>query len=98
MYFVDRSVAVIKPKAPFLAWLNAGALSLAECESADFDRIMQLIRKYADLPMDFADASLVALCERLGIRHVATFDGDFAIYRFRDRFSFHNVVSLTAQD
>ena len=22
MYFVDRSVAVIKPKAPFLAWLN----------------------------------------------------------------------------
>jgi hypothetical protein len=23
MYFVDRSVAVIKPKAPFLAWLNA---------------------------------------------------------------------------
>ncbi|WP_147692934.1 hypothetical protein [Vogesella mureinivorans] len=23
MYFVDRSVAVIKPKAPFLTWLNA---------------------------------------------------------------------------
>ncbi|GGY25014.1 hypothetical protein [Paludibacterium paludis] len=23
MYFVDRSVAVIKPRAPFLEWLNA---------------------------------------------------------------------------
>ena len=23
MYFVDRAVAVIKPKEPFLAWLNA---------------------------------------------------------------------------
>jgi len=23
MYFVDRSVAVIKPKAPFMDWLNA---------------------------------------------------------------------------
>jgi len=40
--------------------------------------VRELIEKYADWPMDFADA-VVALCERLGITHVASVDRHFAI-------------------
>ena len=38
--------------------------------------------RYADHPMDLADASLVAAAETLGIRRVFTLDrDDFATYR-----------------
>ena len=47
--------------------------------------------KYADLPADFADASLLALCERAGIDRIATLDRDFAVYRLRNRKRLVNV-------
>jgi predicted nucleic acid-binding protein len=41
-----------------------------------------LMKKYADLPMDYADASTVCLAAETGIQNVVTFDKkDFAIYR-----------------
>jgi len=42
--------------------------------------------------MDFADGVLVAICERLDIPHIATFDSDFSIYRFKGRRHFINVM------
>jgi predicted nucleic acid-binding protein len=68
-----------------LAWIQSGGLTVTEPEVGDFERIMELIEKYADLPMDFADAVVVALCERLGITHVASVDRHFAIYRYKGR-------------
>jgi predicted nucleic acid-binding protein len=44
-----------------------------------------LMEKYRDLPMDLADATLVALAESLGQRQVFTLDADFQVYRWRDR-------------
>ena len=42
--------------------------------------------KYADLPMDFADATLVVLAELLGTTTVFTLDRrDFGIYRLGRR-------------
>ena len=41
-----------------------------------------LMSKFSDLPMDFADASLVALAERLRLSRIFTVDlADFSIYR-----------------
>lgn len=46
------------------------------------ERIYQLQDRYADLPMDFADATIVEACERLDVRYVFTLDRkDFSIYR-----------------
>lgn len=40
-----------------------------------------LMKKYADLPMDYADATLVCLAAEAGIQNIATFDKkDFTIY------------------
>lgn len=40
------------------------------------------MEKYADLPMDYADATLVLLAERLGVFDVLTLDRrGFTVYR-----------------
>ena len=50
------------------------------------DRIVQLMRKYRDQPMDFADACLVVMSERLADCLVLTLDErDFSVYRRHDR-------------
>ena len=41
------------------------------------------MKRYARVPMDFADACLVALAESLGTGRILTLDGDFQIYRWR---------------
>ena len=67
------------------------ARRLVETENTDFDRVIELIEKYADLPMDFTDGLLVAICERLEVKHVATVDDDFTIYRYKGRGRFVNL-------
>ena len=47
--------------------------------------IAELMRKYADRPMDFADASLVWAAEQTGAREILTTDRDFETYRTRTR-------------
>ncbi len=49
------------------------------------------MRQYADRPMDFADASLVAIGENLSVRHIASLDADFHIYRLEGKETFHNI-------
>lgn len=56
----------------------------------DLPQIRALLAKYADLPADFADASLVALCDRIKIWDIASVDSDFTLYRGRDKQRFHN--------
>lgn len=60
------------------------AKHIYECESLlpqDFARIAELNARYADLPADFSDLSLVVISERLNIAAIATLDKDFNIYR-----------------
>lgn len=50
------------------------------------ERIVQLMRKYANLPMDFADACIVAMSEQVTDCLVLTLDRqDFSIYRRHGR-------------
>lgn len=37
--------------------------------------------KYADLPLDFVDAAVVAIAERFGEPNIATLDGDYHVVR-----------------
>ena len=42
----------------------------------------KLMKKYADLPMDYADATLVCLATETKIKYMVTFDKkNFAIYK-----------------
>lgn len=55
-------------------------------------RISELLIKYADRPMDFADASLVWAAEQTGAREILTTDQDFEIYRTRTQHRFERVL------
>jgi len=53
----------------------------------------ELMMQYADLPMDFADASLIVLAEHLGHgRIVSTDKRDFGAYRWKNRQPFQNLL------
>ena len=67
----------------FLNWVEAGAVTVEVKSPTDFSRIIELIIKYSDLPMDFADACLVFLGEKLNISNIATIDRDFDVYRLQ---------------
>jgi predicted nucleic acid-binding protein len=45
--------------------------------------VRALMRRYANVPMDFADACLVHLAEELNVGRILTLDDDFGIYRWR---------------
>ena len=65
-----------------LDFFLAGGATLVPSSTASLGRCRELIEKYADLPMDYADASLVALAEDLETDLVLTTDRrDFQIYR-----------------
>ena len=75
----------------FLQWIRACGTAIFHPEPADFERVAELMSKYADLPMDFCDALIVMMCERLQIDRVATLDRDFSVYRLHGRRRFRNL-------
>ena len=59
-----------------------GALRLLPLDLTDVPRLRQLMQKYQDLPMDLADAALVRIAEREGIRRIFTLGRqDLNLYR-----------------
>ena len=65
-----------------LEWVESGGATLAEVPTASLGGIAARMEKYADLPMDLADATLVWVGEREGVLDVLTLDRrDFGIYR-----------------
>lgn len=50
----------------------------------DLSKISQVLQQYADAELDFVDASIVVLAERLNITHILTLDRrDFSLIRPR---------------
>jgi len=62
-----------------------GVLGLVAVDRADIGRMKDLMRQYDDLPMDFADAALVRVAERDGLKRILTFDKHFRVYRLPRR-------------
>ncbi len=65
-------------------WRRDGRLALLDITPAEADRMDALMALYKNVPMDLADASLVAVAESRGIRRLFTIDSDFYIYRLAD--------------
>jgi hypothetical protein len=77
-----------QPRAQDAIWemLARGAVRLLPLDSDDIPRMRELMRKYADRPMDLADAALLRVAERQGIRTIFTVDRkDFSVYRLHGR-------------
>jgi predicted nucleic acid-binding protein len=59
-----------------------GAITIVASDLESLRKAKKLMVKYGDIPMDYADATLVCLADDLSIPHVVTFDvRGFGIYR-----------------
>jgi uncharacterized protein len=69
-------------QAAVIRLADEGALKLTFDTAYNLGRILTLMEKYRDLPMDFADACLVIMSEEEKDSLVVTLDKkDFAVYR-----------------
>lgn len=65
-------------------FVDEGGLGVWFLDGPTLFRAFELMVQYANVPMDLADAALVAAAERVGARKVFTIDRtDFGIYRIR---------------
>ena len=74
----------------FMEWLSA-VVEIDDALREDLPRVIEIMKKYGDLPADLADASLVALCERRSVQTIASVDSDFDVYRLPKGRKFKNV-------
>jgi predicted nucleic acid-binding protein len=65
-------------------WRRDGRLTLLDLTQTEAERMDALMAQYTNVPMDLADASLVALAESRDHRRLFTIDSDFYIYRLAD--------------
>lgn len=76
----------------FMKSYAAGIFKAFELSHNQAARIHELLDKYAGLPMDLADASLVVLAEHLGHGRILSTDvRDFTVYRWHDNKPFENL-------
>jgi predicted nucleic acid-binding protein len=71
-----------------------GGVVVVPSSVVSLQRCRDLMQKYSDLPMDFADSTLVVLAEELDTDLVFTVDRDFHVYRIRGRKRFRIVPGL----
>jgi predicted nucleic acid-binding protein len=78
----------------FMASAAQGAFEIVDLTAADLPRIVELMRRYRQLPLDLADASLVILAEHLGSGRILSTDRrDFGAYRWKNHRPFKNLLS-----
>ena len=99
------TAAVVTEVMHFVRRTRYGAIAVSEfisqsgmqvhgmCEPPDVQAASELMQRYADTPMDFADATLVLLAERLAVSDVLTLDRrGFNTYRLPDGAPFNLVI------
>ena len=83
-----------RPDGVANAWrfLRSGAVTILPITDDDAPHLESLMARYADRPMDLADATLVRLAERESLSLVFTIDHhDFETYRINKRSHFRIV-------
>lgn len=83
----------IHQERQFLIDISESAFEIFIPSTWHFQRMAELMQQYENLPMDYADASLVVLAEHLADGRIITTDRrDFAIYRWNQTKPFENLL------
>ena len=72
--WIARSRGTLDATSALVNGLLDGSMLVANLELEDYARAIELVEKYADLPLDLVDASVVAIAERLEQDTIATLD------------------------
>lgn len=80
-YLVGRSAGV-STVAAFLKGLSASRFHLIPLSETDVIRVSEILEEYKDSRIDFVDATVMAIAERLKITLILTLDQrDFRLFR-----------------
>ena len=86
LYLLGPSIKAQRAGLEFI--LKGGAMLVPQSQES-LRRGLELMEKYGDIPMDFADATLVVLAEEMGITESFTLDGwGFNTYRMQGKKGF----------
>jgi uncharacterized protein len=90
MHLLARAGGLVGQRALWQL-VHTGRLVVIDLSTSAVDRSARLMDKYADTPMDLADATLVALAEERDERKIFSLDSGFHVYRIRGRQRFEVV-------
>ncbi len=83
LYLLNFSV---KAQTAAIDFVLKSVVEIIPSSVESLKKVKNLIKKYSDLPMDYADATIVNLAMDTGIHNVITFDQkDFNIYRLKNQ-------------
>ena len=82
----------INVQIDFLEWLKREAVTIINFENIHLERIIQLSKKYSDVPMDLADSSLIVIAELTNITDIITIDSNYYIYKTKNKKSLNNIL------
>jgi len=86
LYLLNFSITA---QCAALDFVLESVIEIVPANTKSLQKTKDLMKKYADLPMDFADATLVCLATETGVQNVVTFDRkDFAVYKLPKKRSF----------
>jgi predicted nucleic acid-binding protein len=83
-FYLLSSVGGRRSQTSLWEMRRTGRLMLLDITHAEADRMQELTEQYSNVPMDLADASLVAVAESRGYPRLFSVDSDFYIYRMID--------------
>jgi len=79
----------VRAQKACIEFVTRGGVTLVPQSTGSLERSASLMARYSDVPMDFADSTLVVLAEELDICEVLTLDvKGFSAYRIRGRKAF----------
>lgn len=86
LYLLNFSIAA---QCAALDFVLESVVEIVPASTKSLKKTKNLMKKYADLPMDFADATIVCLATETSMQNVVTFDrNDFSIYKLPKKQSF----------
>ncbi len=86
LYLLNFSITA---QCAALDFVLESVVEIVPANTMSLKKTKNLMQKYADLPMDFADATIVCLATETRMQNVVTFDRkDFTIYRLPKNQSF----------
>jgi predicted nucleic acid-binding protein len=82
--YLVRRYSGFAGQEPLWQLLLTGRVELVDLTSSGLQQCYDLMRKYSDTPMSFAEASLIIAATMRGISRVFTLDQGFRIFRLPD--------------
>lgn len=74
-----------KAQAAAIDFVIKSIIEIAPATIESLKTVKNIMLKYSDLPMDYADANLITLAMDTGIQNIITFDNHFNIYRIKNK-------------